>query len=190
MQTTVCTASLAQWYPLVSTFHHIAMCNDVLQGSSAPSLFMEDSAEQHAALRKGFSRFFSAENIEAVVTQLVSQVSQQSDAICQQAAERGSASVDIAHVADHLIDSIVRKVRLQSSPAGPSSFQRGCLLAFDASQPACRPSCLGDVTVMHAAITWRAPLCRKTIVKAEVACHAAPTLCQGLPLAISIGATL
>ena len=49
------------------------------QGHSKPSILIEDSAEQHAALRKGFSRFFSAENIEAVTTQLIAHISKQSD---------------------------------------------------------------------------------------------------------------
>lgn len=90
-----------------------------VQGSERPSLIALDTAGEHAALRKVFNTFFSAENIEAVMSQLVQEVQDTFGPVSGAAAAsgRGEVTVDVFDLADVLIDNVVRKVR----PASPNA---------------------------------------------------------------------
>ena len=83
-----------------------------MQGSHAPSILLQEDAQEHARLRSHFQQFFSEDNVSTVYSTLLkSVVAVATDAAKQ--AQNGStaqADVDMVQLAHELISNVVLEV--------------------------------------------------------------------------------
>ena len=89
--------------------HFTALTPGTLQGTRTNSIISETQEGEHARLRKAFSSFYSASNLDATLAGLTHEVAKACDAVSQQAraSADGVARVNILDVTNDIIASVV-----------------------------------------------------------------------------------
>jgi cytochrome P450 len=87
-----------------------------VQGTKTNSIVNEQDQEEHARLRKAFNGFFSTENIDSTMSQLVAQIQAACISLTRRA-ESGQAgdmnnivTTDMKQLMADIIDDVVREV--------------------------------------------------------------------------------